>query len=168
MKDITWPKIKQGNYAIEEDGRVFSYYKNDYMKTKIDKDGYETICLVTSEGRKSSFGIHRLLMVTYRSCKNMDNLVVNHIDGNKRNNSLNNFEWVTNEENVRLAYKDGLSDTKGEKHGRAVLTEQEAIQIIQWLKEGKNSTQIIKLLPKATKNIINKIRQGRTWQHLPR
>lgn len=41
-------KIKQGNYAITEYGDVYSYYKQDYMKTKIDKDGYKTICLVTS------------------------------------------------------------------------------------------------------------------------
>ena len=92
MKDIVWHKIKRGNYAIEEDGRVFSYYKNDYMKTKIDKDGYETICLITEEGKRSSFGIHRLLMVTYFPCEDMDNLQVNHINGDKTNNSFSNLE----------------------------------------------------------------------------
>lgn len=168
MKDITWDKIKQGNYAIEEDGRVFSYYKNNYMKTKIDKDGYITICLVTSQGKRSSFGIHRLLMVTYNPCENMDNLIVNHIDGNKFNNSFSNLEWVTSSENVSLAHKTGLNNTVSENHGRAILTEDEAMQIIELLKQGYNSTQIMNKIPKATKKMIFHIKYNETWKHLPR
>lgn len=38
LADITLSKIKQGNYAITEYGDVYSYCKQDYMKTKIDKD----------------------------------------------------------------------------------------------------------------------------------
>lgn len=37
LADITWSKIKQGNYAITEQGDVYRYYKQDYMKTKIIK-----------------------------------------------------------------------------------------------------------------------------------
>lgn len=168
MKDIIWDKIKQGNYAITQDGKVFSHYKHDFMKTKIDKDGYQTISLVTSEGKRSSFGIHRLLMVTYCPCSIMDKLVVNHIDGNKKNNSLENLEWVTNAENVYLAHRDGLNNTVGENHGRAIISEEEAKQIIQLLNQGKSSTQIMKKIPNATKKIIFHIKYGETWKHLPR
>lgn len=168
MKDIAWSKIKQGNYAIEPDGRVYSYYMKDYMKIKIDKDGYITICLVTSEGKRSSFGIHRLLMVTYFPCDNMNNLSVNHIDGNKFNNNFNNLEWVTPAENTHLAYVIGLANTTGEKYGRAILSEQDVIKIIKLLKQGLNSTQIMKQVPKATKKMIFHIKYNETWKYLPR
>lgn len=126
-----------GNYAIDEDGRVLSHYKNGYMKTKIDKDGYTTICLVTNNGKRSSFGIHRLLMVTFKPCDDMDN----HIDGNKKNNSLSNLEWVTNSENIHLVHVDGLTNTIGEHHRKARITDAEAAQIISMLKEGKALTK---------------------------
>ena len=100
MKDIIWDKIKQGNYAITQDGKVFSYYKHDFMKTKIDKDG--------------------------------------------------------------------LNNTVGENHERAIISEEEAKQIIQLLNQGKSSTQIMKKIPNATKKIIFHIKYGETWKHLPR
>lgn len=168
LADITWSKIKQGNYAITEYGDVYSYYKQDYMKTKIDKDGYKTICLVTSDGRRSSFGIHRLLMVTFKPCKNMNELVVNHIDGNKQNNSLDNLEWVTSSENVHLAYVDGLANTKGENHGRAKFTEKEVIEILKMIKEGKSTAEIKAVNSKVTRKDVYKLRHNISWTHLPR
>jgi len=92
MKDIIYPKIKEGLYAIEEDGRVYSYSSNKYMKTSIDKDGYITISLRNTLGGYSHFGIHRLLMITYFPIDNMEEMTVNHIDGNKFNNSFDNLE----------------------------------------------------------------------------
>ena len=168
MKDIIWSKIKQGNYAIEEDGRVYSYYKNDYMKTSFDKDGYRTITLVTATGSRSHFGIHRLLMVTFKPCDDMDNLVVNHIDGNKLNNDLNNLEWVTNSRNVQLAHEDNLNNTVGENHGKAKLSEEQAKLIIKMTNQGYGTREIRKYIPFVTKNMVSSIKHNRTWKHLPR
>ncbi len=168
LTDITWNKIKQGNYAITERGDVYSYYKQDYMKTKIDKDGYRTVCLVTSEGKKSSFGIHRLLAVTFKPRDDMNKLVVNHIDGDKKNNALDNLEWVTNAENVHLAYVYGLADTKGENHGRAKFTEKEVVDILKMIKEGKTTTEIKAANGKVTRKDVYKLRHGISWTHLPR
>lgn len=93
-------------------------------------------------------------MVTFKPCENMDELVVNHIDGNKQNNSLDNLEWVTNAENVHSAYIDGLANTKGEKHGRAKFTEKEVIDILKMIKEGKSTTEIKATNSKVTKKMF--------------
>jgi DNA invertase Pin-like site-specific DNA recombinase len=55
---------------------------------------------------------------------------VNHIDGNKKNNNLNNLEWVTNQENVQHAFKIGLEKAHyGEEHGMAKLTNEDVLTI---------------------------------------
>ena len=168
MKDIVYSKIKQGLYAIEKDGRVWSYSVNKYMKTSIDKDGYKTISLRNNNNGYSHFGIHRLLMITYFPISNMEEMTVNHIDGNKFNNSFENLEWVTANENTSLAHKTGLNLSKGETHGRAKLTEDQAKRVIKLIKEGKGTKEIQKEIPFITKNMVNQIKHNRTWKHLPR
>lgn len=138
------------------------------MKTSIDKDGYKTISLQTPNGTGSHFGIHRLLMITYRPINNMEEMTVNHIDGNKMNNSFENLEWVTASENTALAHKTGLNPSKGETHGRAKLTEKQAKRVIQLIKEGKKTKDIQKEIPFITKGMVSKIRNNETWKHLPR
>ena len=168
MKDIHYSKIKSGLYAIEENGEVYSYTKKDYMKTSIDKDGYVTISLKNQNNGYSHFGIHRLLMIAYKPVQNMEELTVNHIDGNKLNNSLDNLEWCTASENTYLAHKTNLNNTRGEHHGKAKLSEKQAKRVIQMIKEGKGTKEIRKEIPFITKNIVNSIKHNRTWKHLPR
>lgn len=166
---IVWNKIKANAYAIDSDtGNIYSFYKKDFMSTSIDKDGYRQVSLVTSEGKHSHFGIHRLLMATFCPRDDIAEMTVNHIDGNKLNNSLENLEWVTASENVRLAHETGLNDTRGEKHGKSKLTEEQAKRVIQLVKEGKGLKEIRKEIPCLNRNMLNLIKHGHTWKHLPR
>ncbi len=79
------------------------------------KDNYWTTTLQTHDGRFVKRSIHRLLMETF--IPNPENKKhVNHIDGDKSNNSLDNLEWVTEKENVKHAIELGLTDlTKSRK-----------------------------------------------------
>ena len=52
--------------------------------------------------------VHRLVMKAFKPCDEMDDLQVNHIDGNKLNNRLNNLEWSTALENIRHSFQTGL------------------------------------------------------------
>lgn len=165
---IQYPKIKENLYSIEKDGRVYSHYTKKYMKTSLDKDGYSTISLKNRNGGYSHFGIHRLLMIAYNPIPSMEEMTVDHIDGNKFNNNLNNLQWVTASENTHLAHATGLNKSKGETHGRAKITEQEARLIIQMLKEGYKSPDIIKKVPNANRKIISNIKTRKTWTFLPR
>lgn len=49
---------------------------------------------------------HRLVMLTWKPISNAENMTVDHLDHNKRNNKLSNLEWVTAEENKRRAAED--------------------------------------------------------------
>ena len=72
------------------------------------KKGYYRIVLQTSEGRKT-FQLHLLVLMTFNPVENMENLEVNHKDGDKSNNKLENLEWMTQSENT--AYSRSILQT---------------------------------------------------------
>ena len=60
--------------------------------------------LCVSLGRKNKQLVHRLVMITFLPIEGMENLQVNHKDGNPNNNQLSNLEWVTPSENILHSY----------------------------------------------------------------
>jgi hypothetical protein len=73
--------------------------------------------------------VHRIIAEAFVSRIENKN-VVNHKDGNKKNNTLLNLEWCTQSENCIHASKIGLlSDKKGEKHPKSKLTNEDVLTI---------------------------------------
>ena len=95
----------EGHYQISTFGRVKSFYrgKQRILAPFIDKDGYFQIAL----GRGKKFKIHRLVATAFIPNPD-DKPQINHIDGNKMNNHVNNLEWCTNRENQNHALQTGL------------------------------------------------------------
>ncbi len=77
-----------------------SYYKKEKLLTQFpDGRGYLHVKLYDGSGNPKSWTTHRLVALTY--IPNLENKPqVNHIDGNKLNNNIDNLEWCTNEENM--------------------------------------------------------------------
>ena len=57
---------------------------------------------------------HRVVMLTWRPTANAENLTVDHLDHNKRNNALDNLEWATEAENLRRAKADLVVSVEGD------------------------------------------------------
>lgn len=94
-------------YYATQDGKVFNKKTNKPLKPQI-RFGYEQIQIRINKTRKSLY-VHRIVLA-YFTNKSLDyNLVVNHINGIKTDNRLQNLEWCTQSENVKHAYKIGLS-----------------------------------------------------------
>ena len=109
FKDI---KGYEGLYQISNLGDVKTIYKyrpSRNLKPVIRK-GYYTVTLC-KDGNIKIHSVHRLLAEAF--IDNPDNLpVINHKDGNRLNNSINNLEWCTQKENIRHAFKTGLVNRK--------------------------------------------------------
>lgn len=91
--------------------------KSGLLKPSITRKGYLRVNL-GKNGNK--FLVHRLVMATFGGLPTDDKMQVNHKDGNKSNNHIDNLEWVTNRENVIHAFKNNLIKIpKGENNATA-------------------------------------------------
>lgn len=161
MKE-TFKEIKdyENQYLISNLGIVISLKRNTILKPQT-YNGYYQIGLNKNSKLKWKT-IHRLVANAFIPNSN-NKPCVNHIDGNKQNNYVDNLEWVTHSENVKHAFKIGLKSSKGENNGNAKLTENNVLIIHGLYLGGLNLTEIGKIYnvyPSTIHSIIN----GRNWK----
>lgn len=86
-------------YSIDTNGVVYSK-KDKPLKYSINHNGY---CIVNFmiNGKRKGFGVHTLVAKQFITNKDIMKTQVNHKDGNKTNNCVENLEWVTPKENMQ-------------------------------------------------------------------
>tara|TARA_R110000796_G_scaffold246715_1_gene371653 strand:+ start:1046 stop:1510 length:465 start_codon:yes stop_codon:yes gene_type:complete len=112
MEEFRDIKGYEGLYQISNLGRVKSTRKGKekILKFRDNGKGYN-VSVLYNEGVKSNMKVHRLVAIHF--IDNPENKPqVNHINGIKSDNRLENLEWMTNKENVIHSYALGLQKTK--------------------------------------------------------
>lgn len=155
-----WRKIKFAEgYIISSYGRLFSEWSGKCLTKKRRANGYELARLQINK-KSCYFLIHRLVALSFiRNSKNKPQ--VNHKDGNKLNNLVQNLEWVTRTENEKHAHKLNLYKT-GEAQHKAKLTKAQ-VKKIRDLKGQKSSVQIA-LLFGVSSSSIRRVLRYETWK----
>lgn len=111
-----WKRMSgfEGYYEISQLGHVRMVGNIVLLKQSVTNKGYLYVTL-SKDGIAKKFTVHRLVALSFLSGRG----IVNHKDGNKKNNNVNNLEWSTYSENNLHAYKNGLKkaafNTKGGK-----------------------------------------------------
>ncbi len=101
-----WKKIKDySNYEVSNTGKIRNIKLNIELKLSYNT-GYYFIEL-REKGKRRKGYIHRLVAEAFLEKIN-EKLVVNHKDGNKENNNVENLEWITQGENVKHALDNNL------------------------------------------------------------
>lgn len=232
-------------YYADDNGHIWSDSKQDYLTEYDDKNGYKKVLLMTLDkpsGKGHRFSVHRLILSTFCPCENMQEMTVDHIDGNHQNNKLSNLRWTTIQENLnnpntksnrrcydqngthnasaifdketlqnlindvnsgnfkrkevlnkyqicdetlrRILLKqsyinelqdiiirpqfipDYVRETNGDKNGRAKLTTEQVLEIIELLKSKQYTSKQIAQQYNVSSQIIGRIKRKETWTHL--
>ena len=96
--------INTEKYIFQKDGKVWSEYKQGYLKGKLDKDGYTMLELSSTDGKFHTYKLHRVLAELYceiPSGYTADELEVDHIKpiSEGGTNEVSNLRWVTPKQN---------------------------------------------------------------------
>ncbi len=156
-------EYKDTGYFVDTEGNIYS--KRDKGKILVLAEthkGYYRCGLSLPDGKRT-ISAHRMVAITF--IPNPDNLPeVNHIDGDKKNNSVQNLEWVTSKQNKRHAM-EVLGSGFGETHSCATITTEDVHTICRMIEQGYRTVDIVK-----TTNIgidkVRSIKKGGTWRHI--
>ena len=148
-------------YRVTRNGDVIGK-RGKILKGHIDRCGYKEVMLSYYPNQKQML-VHRLVLSTFKPVPNMDKLDVNHIDGNKLNNNIENLEWCTRSENIKHAYKTGLEKkVTGEKHHNHKLTEED----VRYIRECDISSYRLAKELGVDSSTIRDIRRRKTWRNV--
>ena len=111
MQDkVEWRKIEGKKwYEVSSTGLVRVLLDKPYMLTLKRHSSYLYVTLTDDvTKRRKNYFVHRLVAETFLSKPDIDYLVVNHKNGIKTDNRVENLEWCTQAENVKHSYRMGL------------------------------------------------------------
>lgn len=149
-------------YQVSNTGRVKSFQSDSekILKNFKNSDGYDCVDLCGSTKR-----VHRLVAAAFiGTCP--DGMQVNHKDGVKSNNHVNNLEYVTAMENIHHGHANGLyNPPKGEEHANSKLTECDVLEIRERLSDGETQQSIADSLG-VDRSTISYIKTGKLWRHV--
>jgi len=160
---------KEG-YYITKDGKVWSPAKGTsnpngkFLKLHLDHNGYPTVCL--KRNRKNfNYSVHRLVAVAFIT-NPLKLYGVNHKNGIKTDNRVENLEWMTTQDNIIHSWKLGLhkNHLRGSDHCHAKLNERDAKKIKYHL-QGINQSVIADRFG-ISQSLVSLIRLGLAWQHI--
>ena len=155
-----WRDIKgYEGYQVSNCGRVRSSYKGGrILKPNIVRCGYSVVALYRDK-KQHYTTVHRLVALAF--IPNPDNKPqVNHIDGDKTNNHVNNLEWVTAAENIHHADALGL---RGRRSPRAKLTD-EQVRFIRDNPDNLTQEQLAQMF-NVGETVIGDAQRGKTYKN---
>lgn len=160
-------------YLIYKDGKLFWTVSRkagvikplkEPVEVKTVLKGYKVISKMVN-GKRVQARQHRVIYARFNGLEALNEAdTINHIDGNRMNNRIENLECVTREENEQHAILNGLKK-RGSQHAKAKLTEKEVIEIKRMLKQGMKIRHVAKIYG-VEEHIVGDIKRNRTWKHV--
>lgn len=118
--------------------------------------------MISTDGKRHRYSVHRLILENFEPVEGMEKLQVNHIDGDKRNNTLKNLEWTTCKQNIQHAIEN---DLRAKINGSAKLTEEQVIEIFKRSHSGESNINLGKEF-NIHPDQIGRIKNGRSWKNV--
>jgi len=165
-------EVKEAPWYITETGEIISKKTNKPRKLFVDRNGYVTVNYRDNKVAKThNFYVHRLV-AQYFIGPIPKGMAVNHRDGDKQNNHVDNLEIVTYSENIRHADTTGLRVVaKGERNSQSKLSDDQAERLINDLLNGMSNDDAgdkYSLHPRYVSLIRHKRRWKALWGRMER
>ena len=168
-----WKDISgfEGIYQASNYGRVKSIVRYKKMlKTSENTEGYLRVCLTDRNHKKHTIALHRIIAKTFLRLPNKDEQV-NHINGDKKDNRVENLEWCTQSENMKHAFMNNMIFRgKGKESQRAIEVNQYDLDG-RFIKKWECIEDVRRELGISTKNIPrcckgkSKTAEGYIWKY---
>lgn len=150
------------NYYVTDDGRIWSERTQKYLSPQYDKNGYVKVQMRSTDNKSHRYSVHRLVLENFKPVQGMEKLQVNHKDGNKLNNKLDNLEWTTCEENITHAIQNNLRATI---NGASKLTPEQVIEIFRRAWNGETNIKLGKEF-NVHPDQIGRIKNKKSWKNI--
>lgn len=145
-----------GKYIVYNDGTIFSLQSKMFMNP-INTNGYLSVKI----GGKL-LNIHRLVGELFIPNPN-NKKEINHIDGNKENNKVENLEWVSPSENIQHKIHQLGKEHRGSKNGMAKLTLEDVDKIKVLYQAGYSQKKLGEMFG-LTQGKISNVVNGKSYK----
>lgn len=136
-KLLTHPNFFPNKYLVSSWGRVYDLFNKYYLSSQVCEKNYVRVSPAANpnanKGKSICVRIHRLVGLTFLPLIE-DKPTINHMDLNKRNNTIENLEWVSNLENRQHAIQNGAVP----EGGHSFFTKEQIQDIRKKYQEGKS------------------------------
>lgn len=186
MEHFSLESLGFKDYSITKCGKVYSHISNKHMKPSVTR-GYLRINIYKSDnGKKKNVHIHTLVAKMFLHSYE-DGFVVNHKDGDKFNNRVDNLEWVSQRDNIIHSVETGLRtpcfsynglvptpnqivydyNEKEGRVGKPLSSEEEVRKCCELLSKGYRPKDVC-LMTGLGRNNINrlKLKTFKRWEHI--
>lgn len=168
-----------GRMVQTYNGKVwcFRHVLDTYPLKEKDIRGYKNVSLIAYDDnlrpiKRYTRQVHRLVLETFKPIPNMKDLQVNHINGDKSDNRLENLEWTTAKDNTKhtiyVLKKHKTLKQYGELNSMAKLTENDVKDIINLYNTTSMTQQQIGDLYNVSRSLVGMIIRGDIWTHIDR
>ena len=160
----TWRSVPgfEALYEVSCTGRVRSLRRSIVLKPGT-ASGYLYVVLCGNTKRVNA-RIHSLVAECFIGArpKGYD---VNHINGDKADNSVGNLEYCTRSANLSHAFKNGLKTHKGSNHPKAIYSDKQILMLKKYLSDGYKHREVAELM-NVPMHLVADVSAGRQWQHI--
>ena len=174
---------KNATWIVREDGKIFSsdresiVIRNKFNKIDthkrivkgkeispfISKSGYFVVSQKI-DGKRPKVFAHRLIGMAFVPGYKKE-LTINHINGIKTDNRLDNLEWISRSDNTKHQWEIGLVDLRGEKSSSNKLSQKQVLHIREALKKGVSANSLA-IIANLSPSLIYLIGNGKRWASL--
>lgn len=166
IEEWRWVPGYEGLYMVSSLGNVMSQRSGkgsspmSILKPSIGNSGYLQVVL-RGNGKSKNVMIHRMVAVAF--IPNYDHKEqVNHIDGDKTNNCVQNLEWVSRSENMLHAYRELGFDVSGRRKTAKKLTREQILDIYHSSETGRALASKYNI----SDTMVYAIKNGKSWSDI--